>query len=204
MSNAYKLILVLILILAVGLVLLPEKHKQEKVKPEELFHKINNTSRYLSPDHVAEKLINEDPSVFLIDVRSPDQFADYTLPGSFNIPLDEMALADWADYFNQEGVDVILFSNSDLHAEQAWVIGTRYGYTNMYILQGGLNQWYKDIMQPTPPAETASNQEFDLYAFRKAAYQYFGGGSLVESSSDQPKEVPVVKRKKKAVAEGGC
>ena len=116
MSNAYKLILALLLILAFGLILLPEVNHPEKVKPEQLFQKINSTARFLSPDHVAEKLINEDPSIFLIDVRSGDQYVDYSLPGAFNIPLDEMALPNWEEYFTQEGVDVVLFSNSDLHA----------------------------------------------------------------------------------------
>ncbi len=60
-------------------------------------------------------------------------------------------------------------------------------------------------MQPTAPPETASTEEFDLYSFRKAARQHFGGGAMIETGSDQPKaEVTVVKRKKKAVAEGGC
>lgn len=205
MSNAYKLILVLLLILAFGLLLLPESNHSEEVNPDQLFKKITSTSRFLSPDHVAEKLINEDPSIFLIDVRSGDQYADYSLPGAFNIPLDEMALPDWEDYFSQDGVDVVLFSNSDLHADQAWILASRLGYKNLYVLKGGLNQWFKDIMQPTLPPETASTEEFDLYSFRKAAYQHFGGGAAIEVGSNQSQEqVTVIKRKKKAVAEGGC
>ncbi len=205
MSNAYKLILVLLLILAVGLLFLLESNHSEKVNPEQLFQKINSTSRFLSPDHVAEKMINEDPTIFLIDVRSGDQYADYSLPGAFNIPLDEIALPDWEDYFLQDGKDVVLFSNSDLHAEQAWIIASRLGYENIYVLKGGLNQWFKDIMQPIAPPETASSEEFDLYSFRKAARQHFGGGAVIETGSDQSKaEVTVVKRKKRAVAEGGC
>ncbi len=116
-----------------------------------------------------------------------------------------MAMPDWEDYLSQEGVDVVLYSNSDLHAEQAWILASRMGFENLYVLKGGLNQWFKDIMQPTAPAETASSEEFDLYSFRKAARQHFGGGGVIETGSDQPKaEVTVVKRKKKAAAEGGC
>ena len=60
-------------------------------------------------------------------------------------------------------------------------------------------------MQPTALPETASSEEFDLYSFRKIARQHFGGGAMIETGSDQSKaEVTVVKRKKKAVAEGGC
>jgi len=204
MSNAYKFILVVLLFLAIGLMFLPESTQRESVDPEILFQKIQSTSRYLSPDHVAERMINEDPTIFLIDVRSPDLYTDYSLPGAFNIPLDEMALPDWEDYFKQEGIDVILFSNSHLYADQAWIIGSRCGYKNMYVMEGGLNKWFKDIMNPVAPPETASNAEFELYSFRRAAYQYFGGASLTESASYQPMEMPVVKRKKKEVTEGGC
>ncbi len=205
MSNAYKLILVLLLILAVGLLFLPESNHSEKVNPEQLFQKINSTSRFLSPDHVAEKMINEDPTIFLIDVRSGDQYADYSLPGAFNIPLDEMALPDWEDYFMQDGVDVVLFSNSDLHADQAWIIASRMGYENLYVLKGGLNLWFKDIMQPTLPPETAPTEAFDLYSFRRAACIHFGGGSIETSVSDVDQEpIKLIKREKKVISEGGC
>jgi len=205
MSKRYILILVVLTALAFGLLVLPDSKRSKDVKPELLLKEINSPSRYLSVDLVAERLIDEDPSIMLIDVRSPDQSAEYFLPGAFSIPLDEIILADWEDYLNQEDMDVVLYSNSDLFADQAWILCTRLGYKNLYVMKGGLNEWFATIMQPQSPPETASKEEFDLYSFRKAARQYFGGGSNIEIETDLPKENIVVKKRvKKVVAEGGC
>lgn len=205
MSKRYILILVVLTALAFGLLILPDSNRSSDVKPELLLKEINSSSRYLSVDIVAERLIDEDPSIMLIDVRSPYESAEYSLPNAFAIPLEEVVLPDWEDYLNQDDMDVVLYSNGDLFADQAWILCTRLGYKNLYVMKGGLNEWFKTIMQPVSPPETASKEEFDLYSFRKAARQYFGGGSNIEIEADLPKEnIVIKKREKKVVAEGGC
>lgn len=205
MSKVYIILALVLVILAGGLLFLPESGVKNELSPEDFYKSLNTSSRYLSPDYVAERLINEDPSIMLVDVRSPDQSVAFTLPGAVSIPIDEILLSDWEDYLNQEGMEVVLFSNGDVLADQAWILCTRKGYNNLFVLEGGLNAWFNDIMQPKPPAETDPSEAFDLYAFRKGARIHFSGGSLdmdTEVTSEEP--VKVVKRKKKTITEGGC
>jgi hypothetical protein len=81
------------------------------------------------------------------------------------------------------------------------------GYSNNFVLEGGLNYWFDAIMNPQVPSSTSSDEEFAKYDFRKSAGQALGGGGIVESVQDQgaaaPKPVikPVAKKKKAA---GGC
>lgn len=42
----------------------------------------------ISPEELSKKL--QDPNVYLLDVRDPDEFSDYNIPGSINIPLLEI------------------------------------------------------------------------------------------------------------------
>ncbi|NQV40333.1 MAG: MBL fold metallo-hydrolase [Nitrosopumilus sp.] len=42
----------------------------------------------ISPEELSKKL--QDPNVYLLDVRDPDEFSDYNIPGSINIPLSEI------------------------------------------------------------------------------------------------------------------
>lgn len=42
----------------------------------------------ITPDDLAKKL--KDPNVYLLDVRDSDEFSDYSIPGSINIPLSEV------------------------------------------------------------------------------------------------------------------
>ncbi|MGY5149866.1 MAG: MBL fold metallo-hydrolase [Candidatus Nitrosopumilus sp. bin_68KS] len=42
----------------------------------------------INPEELSKKL--QDPSVYLLDVRDPDEFSDYNIPGSINIPLSKI------------------------------------------------------------------------------------------------------------------
>lgn len=205
MSKAYITLTIIAVLVALVLLFLPERINYEETKPEMLIKEINDPARYLSVDQVAERLINEDPSLMLIDVRNADQYNKYSLPGAFNIPLGNLLEPEWIDYLNQDDMDVVLFSNGDVYADQAWILCTRLGYKNLYVIKGGLNKWYSNIISPNKPKETAPSEEFDRYSFRLAASQYFRGDSDVSIQADMSNEKVIIKRKKKKVnTAGGC
>lgn len=205
MSKTYIILTIIAVLIAVGLLFLPAHKNYKETDPRLLLKEINDPARFLSVDLITERLIDEDPSLMLIDVRTNDQYNEYSLPRSINIPMDQILLPESKDYLNQDNMDVVLYSNSDLIADQAWIICTRLGFKNLYVLKGGLNNWYTCIMSPVKPAETAPNEEFDLYSFRMAASQYFRGGSDANVQTDLPKENIVIKRRqKKLTTAGGC
>ncbi len=205
MTKTYIILAVILIAIAFGVLLLPASiGNKYQVDPENLLKEINNPSRYLSVDLIAERLINEDPSVMLVDVRSQDEYSSYSLPGAINIPLKALVNPEWKDYLGTGDKDVVLFSNGDLYSDQAWILCTRLGYKNIYLMKGGLNEWFSCIMQPVEPPETAPKEAFDLYSFRKAASLHFGGGQP-EIRAELPKENIVVKKRiKTRKAEGGC
>jgi len=203
-SRTYLILALLLAGLAFALVLLPKTTRNKEIKPEELMTEIIDPARFLNPDLIAERLINEDPSIQLIDVRPQDQFVKFTLPGAINIPLTEISKEDWEGELNQHQKDIILFSNDDLFADQAWILCTRMGYKNIYVMKGGLNQWYKNIIAPIEPPETAPKEEFEIYSFRKAASLYFSGANTVSTTGTEKGNIVVKKREKKATAAGGC
>ena len=193
------------IILGVILAVLPEKQYYKQIKPEELLAEINDPARYVTTDQVAQKIIDQDPSIVLVDVRSAKDNADFSLPGAINIPLAEILNDEYTDMLDPATQDIIFFSNSDIYAEQAWIVAARYGFTNIYIMKGGLNYWVETIMKPVPPPVTASNYEIDLYEFRRGACTYFAGGNtIVQADDSKTKPVVVKRRKKKSVAAGGC
>lgn len=205
MSKTYIILAIVLLAFAGALIFLPKTNRNNEIPPDALAKEINDPARFLSVDHIAERMINEDPSILLIDVRSPEQYELFTLPNAFSIPLDDMTSGEWEDYLNQKEMDVVLFSNGDIYADQAWIICTRKGFKNLYVMEGGLNQWFSSIMQPTAPPETAPSEEFDLYAFRQGASLYFSGGLIdVKSLEAMAEPVKLIKRVKKTTTAGGC
>jgi len=205
----YQILAAILFILAAGLVLLPKYKKNEGVKPELFVKNAISSERYISTDLLADRLVNQDPVVLLVDTRSEKDFNNYALPNAINIPLKKFLDEDFEGFINQDVYDVILYSNDNFYADQAWMIGNRLGYTNLYVLKGGLNEWFNTIINPKLPEETMPNEAFELYSFRKAAGMYFGVGIPEPETKEIIKKKPVkkvitVKKKKKRAPEGGC
>ncbi len=206
MSKRYILLTVLLIGAAFGLTLLPKKVISNQIPAKEFLIDIYNPARFLSTHQIAKRIIERDPSIFIIDVRTPSEFEEYSIPGAFNIPLENILEDEWTDYLSQDGMDVVLYANGDIYADQAWALIAQQGIKNLYVMKGGVNQWFATIIQPVAPPETADSEAFDLYAFEKAASIYFGGSSANVENSTTPtaKKTVVVRKKKKKAAEGGC
>jgi len=150
----YQILAAILFILAAGLVLLPKYKKNEGIAPDLFVKNIISSERYISTDLLADRLVNQDPTVLLIDTRSEKEFNDYALPNAVNIPLKDLLNENFDGYINQDVYDVILYSNENFYADQAWIISNRLGYQNLYVLKGGLNEWFNTIINPKMPEET--------------------------------------------------
>jgi rhodanese-related sulfurtransferase len=204
MNKTYFIIASLLILLGAGALFLPEKDNINEVNPESLLRDLNTDERFWSTDLIAEKLIDKDPNLLLVDVRDLDQYLEYSLPAAMNIPLEDILDSAWIDYFNQDDYDVVLFSNGDIYADQAWLLLRQQGYDNIYIMKGGLNRWAETILQPQPPAQTDPSEAFERYSFRKGASMYFGGSEQETEQSTTQETIIVTPRKKKNAVEGGC
>ncbi len=209
MKPLHYLTLVL-LILALIIALVPQNTTRPyKLTAEQLLAEIGTGTQFISPDEVADKIVQKDPSIQMIDVRNPREFDMFSLPGAINIPLQDILSENNFDLLNQGSRMNIFYSNGSTEANEAWLLTRQLGYQNNYVLQGGLNYWMETILNPLKPGSVISNDEIARYDFRKAASMALGGGdaSLIApaagSSNTAPKPgvVPVKKKKK---ASGGC
>jgi len=195
--------------LALVIAAVPENTtKPYKLTIEEVIGEITDGAQYFTADQIADYIVQKDPSIQLIDVRSKDEFETYHLPGAINIPLVDIISDEWLEILDQDVRTNVFYSTGTVNANQAWLICTQRGFKNNYVLQGGLNYWAETIMNPQAPATTAPNDEFALYDFRKAMNSAMGGGNLEMAStapSTPPAGLPSVEKKpKKKKAAGGC
>ena len=115
--------------------------------------------------------------------------------------------ADYQGYLDQDRYNIILFSNENFKADQAWLLLNRLGYSNLHVLNGGINGWYHTILNPPKPTEDMSNEAYELYNFRRAAGLYFGVGIKAKEKKVVKKVVKSIvpkPKKKKRKPEGGC
>jgi len=209
MQKRYIFLAILFIGMASGLLYLPDMKEKSQIPAESFLNDIHSNNRYLTSDEIAKRIIDGDPMLFIVDVRTPAEYDNYSLPGAINIPLKDLLLDDWAGYLDQDIQDVIFYSNDDILAEQAWALCKQQGFLNLYVLDGGLNRWFATIMLPEEPGELASTNDFDLFAFRTGASIYFGSGTTAvaveaKPKSDEKKKTIPVKKKAKREAEGGC
>ncbi len=210
MNKTYFFLIILVISLGVGGLFLPESTYTKEISPDQLFLEMNDPSRFVTIEQVARAIIEGDPTILIVDTRSPDQYKAFNLPGSVNIPVE--ALIDstgniderWENYLGIEGMYTAFYSNGDVCADQVWVLCTRLGIKNLFVMKGGLNYWVETILRPKPPAQTAPSEEFALYDFRKGASMYFGGGGAIEVETQIAEPITPIRKKKKRVISGGC
>lgn len=165
---------------------------EARPEPAQLLLELNDQRRFLSVDQVADQLIKGLPDLLLVDVRDEAGFKAYSLPGAVHIPLEKLL-----EPANQERLDcgkyrIVFYSNSQASAEKAWFITRQRGCRDVYVMQGGLNEWTVAFLQPKEPAQTAPQEAWDQYQFRIAARQYFAGASkaLAPEPFQQPVSMP--------------
>jgi sulfur-carrier protein adenylyltransferase/sulfurtransferase len=204
---------VILSITVVGLGLIIAAVPQNTTRPykltaTQLLEEAKGKQQFFSPDELADKLVNKDPSIQLIDVRDQDEFEKYCLPGALNIPLADLLNDQWTEVLDQDVKLNIFYGNGSVEANQAWMITRQLGYENLFVLEGGLNYWVETILNPEKPASTSPDEEMARYDFRQAAGAALGGGGVVQLASPENQSASpkpgIIKKPAKKKASGGC
>lgn len=194
--------------LGVVIAMVPENTtKPYKLTAEQMLGAVQGSAEMVSADEVAQWIISKDPSLQLIDVRTPDEYQKYHLEGAINIPLAVILNDEYRDILDQGVKMNVLYSNGTLNAQQAWMIMRQLGFQNNYVLEGGLNYWFDTIMNPQAPSVYSPDEEFAKYDFRKAASGALGGGGAVVLTApveNKPEKPKIVRKKRKKAPAGGC
>ncbi len=102
-----------------------------------LRNKMEGKYRGMGPLEVKEEL-ERGEDIFLLDVRSPQEFEEVRIPGSTLVPLG--ALRDRLDDVPKDK-KVVSFCKSSLRAYEAALILKHKGYNNVWVLDGGVMAW---------------------------------------------------------------
>lgn len=203
-----KLLALIIIPLGIILAAVPaDKTKRFRLSADELLQEAGAGAQFISPDVIADMLVQKDPSLQLIDVRTPEEFEAFSLQGAINIPLSNLLSDEFTDILNQDARMNVFYSNGSVTANEAWMLTRQMGYKNNFVLEGGLNYWFGNILSAQAPSQTSPNEEFAKYDFRKSASAALGGGGVVaaEGAATAPKAAkPAVASKAKKKPAGGC
>lgn len=172
--NSRVLLSVWLIGMGIILAVLPNKKTSiNQLKPAELLQKAVNSDYLLSVDKVARSIVMEDTSIVLVDLRLPDEYKECNIPGAINIPYAKLLDKEFEGYLEQKEGKLIFYSNGDILAAQAWTLTNGMGFQNGYIMQGGLNEWYKTVMNSRFEGEQITARENALFETRTKARTLF-------------------------------
>jgi rhodanese-related sulfurtransferase len=200
--NARHILIIVLLALGGLLAVMPRPGKYAlHGRPDRLWRTLNADSTGFTPDQVARFVVTEDSTVQLIDLRPASEYRICNIPGSVNLPYSEWLLKDPEPYFSGTG-KVILYSNGDRDAGYALALARGMGFENSYVMKGGLNEWFRTVMNSEFSGERISARENALFETRFKARRMF---TEVNSMPDSLKTAFIASRRfdpKKL--DGGC
>jgi len=199
-----------ILALTIGVIILfMPQQKAKGLFEKDVDHVITDIqtgNQVISSDELAFLLIKDPKQLLLIDVREPEAFAKFHLPGSVNIPLEMIGHRTFKEQFRHQDKRTVLISTGGVAAAKAQIVLSRMGYSHLELLRGGLNQVVTDIFSDnTLPEETVKEDVISKYRFRARASNFFRGldeeSTPVQTGTRAP-AAPIEIQQQQAA--GGC
>lgn len=117
---------------------------------------VETAGDHIEPQALTRELLAAPTDVVLVDVRPPDEFAAFHLPGAHNLTVPEVCGEAGAKLFATNPRLVVLYSNGPTHPGQAWVELHKQGRTNVQVLGGGLDDWKAQVLTPPSLREGAT------------------------------------------------
>jgi len=199
----------ILILLALILAFIPDTSTGKKsISNQALIEQLQQGGIYVQADELAHWIIDQDPGFQLIDVRSAQDYGKYNIPHNEHIPFEKLTSDESEEILDNDKM-IILASNGNTRAGQAWILLKQMGYDEVYILAGGLNNWVQAFNNPKHPSGAYTDDELFTYQFRKAAGTVMMGTSAaivddVDAGHSKPKPVLRKRKKKKKKDDEGC
>lgn len=172
------------------------------VKPKKLLTEVIDEKLSFTVDQVARFIVTEDSTIQIIDLRSPEEFSSFSIPGSINVPYSTFLKNDPGTYLNNPNITNILYSNGDLNSNYALVLARGMNYKNVYTMKGGLNEWFNTVINSSFTGERITARENALFETRTRAKNLF---FEINSLPDSLKQKFILAKKTEVKKlDGGC
>lgn len=99
--------------------------------------------KQITPAELAPRLATADqPQPVLLDVREPWEFALCQVPGSINLPMNELP-ARFGEL--DEDAEIVMICHHGMRSYQCGAFLERQGFGNIINLAGGVERWADEV-----------------------------------------------------------
>jgi len=159
-----------VLALGVVLVFLPNRKTHLVAMVSDAQYQSEHPVASMDVDELAFRIVDHEPNIRIMDVRSKEEFARLALPGSYNASINDLFGKDWIPLVSQRHVKKIVVADNDEQERVACLLLQELGYENLAILRGGFEAFDKTILNPSAFISTGSRWDSDVKAFRESAH----------------------------------
>ncbi len=205
--GAVALILVALIVIALGQPTIAQKWAQVEAEKMPL---LEQRAVQIHPGELLASLGNDTLDVVMLDVRSEADYNLFHIHGAVNIPLQNILSAVPALLTQSQTTSssvLVLMSNDESAATEAWKVLAAEAVPNIYILEGGINNWISVFGQQETgirPLAAAPGDDQLRYSFASAL------GDRYPAAAPLPYEwtldyTPKIKlQNQRGVSGGGC
>ena len=151
----------------------------------------------MAVDELAFRIVDHEPNVKVIDIRTPEEFAKLSLPGSYNVQRSDFFGKDWVAAFSQRHVKKVVLGDNEADERTAYYLLHELGYENLAVLRGGISAFQNTILDSAVFHPTGSRWDADVKDFRESARVTIL--KMIADAKNKPVKT-IIKRK----IQGGC
>ncbi|MFH1198359.1 MAG: YeeE/YedE thiosulfate transporter family protein [bacterium] len=186
-------------ILALSAFALPDRKEAMLNKVADLEFVNSYPVNTMDVDELAFRLIDDDPSLQIVDLRSQKEFDSLSLPKSTRLNIENFFEKDAFKFLTIKRKKNLFLATDEITAKKAAVLASELGFKEIYILSGGFDKFQADILNFQMPNSTGNQHDADTYRFRTKASQelplLIKENKLKQGSGEKKKSKRVV---------GGC
>jgi hypothetical protein len=161
----HRLAAVGLLALATCLFFLPDRKTSLLAQVADPVYQRSHPAHYMTADELAFRLLDADPRLLVLDLRDEAAQKQLALPGAVGVPLDGLFAKEWQPALGRRHTTRVFVDEDGSRSLQGALLAERLGYDNVRVLQGGLAEFRRTILDydPAGPATTAAEVDSDRF-----------------------------------------
>jgi rhodanese-related sulfurtransferase len=198
-KKMYYSLTAIAVVIAISAFAMPDRKENLLNKVNDAKYVASNDVKLMTSDELAFRIIDDDKNIQIFDMRTKKDFDTLSLPKSDNYTLENLFEKDADKLLSLKNKKNIFIADDELTAKKGAVLAMKLGFTDIYVLQGGMEEFKRDILYFKFIGEGNTQSEKDTYRFRtKASRVLF---ELIQKNKEKHKSSGDNKPKRVV---GGC
>lgn len=186
------------LLLGLVLVAVPERKAHLMEMVADPAYQAEHPVQVMTADELAFRIVDREPRLRIVDLRTAGESQQSPLPGAVNMTESEFFGRTGNALLEQRHMQKVLVATDERQARSAYLLLKKLGYENLAVLEGGLPEFQKTILDSSAFVSTGSRWENDVRDFREQARTQLR--SLIEQERNKGQSVAKPAKK----VSGGC